>query len=372
MDCAIMKISAACFANILEVAMNTNIKPIARWKLLVGHLALVTFTLACMVFTGTQSNPGSVTLHLDKDVVKVQGGSDDQSSVGGDPTFTLVGKVESTNPWKVGGVTLETRESTITDTGLKTGDLVKVTGVVLAGKTWVAYSIKLVTKQTTPTVLLIGKVTAMDPWVVDGFSLHVTPETVIEDGIKVGSIVRVEITLLADGTWKVVSISLLSSAVTTSGCVNVIAAIASVNGDEVQFLGWPVTVILDTHIKIENDVDQEKNHSQGDNQGDDEGDDEGDHEGESNTNTQATSIAGTLTSNEVVLAVLCTSDNGQIVVVQIVILNVEQEANPPAVDGGGKVLVCHKPNQKGGHTLSLPQSAVPAHLGHGDTLGACP
>ncbi len=339
--------------------MNTNKKSIARWKLLAGHLVLVSFMLACMVFTGAQSNSDSVTLHLDKDVVKVQGASDDQTSVGGDPTFELVGEVQSTNPWKVGGVTLETRESTVIDTGLKTGDLVKVTGVILEGKTWVAYSIKLATTQTTPTVILIGKVTSMDPWVVDA------------DGIKVGSIVRVEIMLLADGTWKVVHISLLSSVVTTSGCVTVIATIASVNGDEVQFLGWPVTITLDTHIKIENDANQGNNNSQGDNQGDNEGDDQGDDEGGSNTNTQATPVAGTLTADEVVLAVLCTSDNGQIVIVQIVILNVEQEANTPSADGA-KLLVCHKPNKNGGHTLSLPQSAVPAHLGHGDTLGACP
>ena len=350
--------------------MNTNKKPTAHWKLLAGHLVLVTFMLACLI-GGTQSNSDSVTLHLDKDVVKVQGASDDQTSVGGDPTFELVGEVQSTNPWKVGGVTLETRESTVIDTGLKTGDLVKVTGVILEGKTWVAYSIKLATTQTTPTVILIGKVTTIDPWVVDGFSLNVTPETVIDDGIKVGSIVRVEITLLADGTWKVVHISLLNSAVTTSGCVTVIATIASVNGDEVQFLGWPVTITLDAHIKIENDANQGNNNSQGDNQADNEGNDEGDDEGGSNTNTQATPVAGTLTSDEVVLAVLCTSDNGQIVIVQIVILNVEQEANTPSADGA-KVLICHKPNKNGGHTLSLPQSAVPAHLGHGDTVGACP
>src|SRR5258706_14433292 len=255
--------------------MNTNDKSIVRWKLLAGHLGLVTFMLACMI-SGAQSNSDAVTLHLDKDVVKVQGGNADQTSVGGDPTFELVGEIQNMNPWKVVGVTLETRESTTIDAGLKTGDLVKVTGVVLEGKTWVAYSIKLATTQTAPTVILIGKVTSMDPWVVDGFSLNVTPETVIDDGIKVGSIVRVEITLLADGTWKVVHISLLSSVVTTSGCVTVIATIASVNGDEVQFLGWPVTITLDTHIKIENDANQGNNNSQGDNQGDNEGNDEGD------------------------------------------------------------------------------------------------
>jgi len=38
---------------------------------------------------------------------------------------------------------------------------------------------------------------------------------------------------------------------------------------------------------------------------------------------------------------------------------------------GGKVLVCHKPGRNQ-HTLSISVSALPAHLGHGDTLGPCP
>ncbi len=37
-------------------------------------------------------------------------------------------------------------------------------------------------------------------------------------------------------------------------------------------------------------------------------------------------------------------------------------------NGGGntKVLICHK-----GKTISVSQSATSAHLGHGDTVGAC-
>jgi hypothetical protein len=34
----------------------------------------------------------------------------------------------------------------------------------------------------------------------------------------------------------------------------------------------------------------------------------------------------------------------------------------------GKVTVCHR----GKNSISLPANAVPAHLAHGDTLGACP
>jgi hypothetical protein len=41
---------------------------------------------------------------------------------------------------------------------------------------------------------------------------------------------------------------------------------------------------------------------------------------------------------------------------------------------GHKVLICHHPpgNPGNAHTISVDQSAVPAHLAHGDTLGPCP
>jgi hypothetical protein len=41
---------------------------------------------------------------------------------------------------------------------------------------------------------------------------------------------------------------------------------------------------------------------------------------------------------------------------------------------GHKVLICHIPpgNPDNAHTISVDESAVPAHLAHGDTLGPCP
>jgi hypothetical protein len=41
--------------------------------------------------------------------------------------------------------------------------------------------------------------------------------------------------------------------------------------------------------------------------------------------------------------------------------------NPPPPAQEEKVTLCHK-----GHTITVAASAVPAHLAHGDTLGACP
>jgi hypothetical protein len=44
-------------------------------------------------------------------------------------------------------------------------------------------------------------------------------------------------------------------------------------------------------------------------------------------------------------------------------------AAPP--DEEGKVTICHKPHSKNPHTITIPRSALPAHLDHGDTIGPC-
>ena len=36
------------------------------------------------------------------------------------------------------------------------------------------------------------------------------------------------------------------------------------------------------------------------------------------------------------------------------------------------VTLCHHPDKAQGHTLTVDNNAVPAHLAHGDELGACP
>jgi hypothetical protein len=75
----------------------------------------------------------------------------------------------------------------------------------------------------------------------------------------------------------------------------------------------------------------------------------------------------------VVLVVVCSSDDGQIRITHIIIINIGEGEVPSDGEGDGeKVLVCHKPDKKGGHTLSISASAVSAHLGHGDKMGPCP
>jgi hypothetical protein len=275
-------------------------------------------------------------LRLENGAIEVRQESGDWLPVGGETTFEIVGELENTDPWMVTGNTFATRDATQIDEGLEAGDLVRVKGVILEDGTWLAYSITRAEEQTNATVILIGSVTSIDPWVVNGITLNVTSDTLISEGIEPGMIVRVEILLLEDGTWEVISIVSLGDFTSVPGCATVTATVVSVNGNEIQLVGWPV-ITLDDDVKI--------------------GDDQG---GE-----------GRLSEDQVVLVVICSSEDGQIIITHIIIIN-NGEGEVPSDGGGEKVLVCHKPDKKGGHTLSISSSAVPAHLGHGDKLGPCP
>ena len=37
-----------------------------------------------------------------------------------------------------------------------------------------------------------------------------------------------------------------------------------------------------------------------------------------------------------------------------------------------KVTICHMPDSGTPHTMTVSQNALPAHMNHGDTNGACP
>jgi hypothetical protein len=149
-------------------------------------------------------------------------------------------------------------------------------------------------------------------------------------------IVRVEILLLDDGTWEVLSVVSLGNFTDVPGCATVMTTVINVNGNEIQLTGWPV-ITLNDEVKIEGERGDEV----------------------------------TLAEGQAVLVVVCSSEEGQIRITHIIILNTEEEETP-SNGGEEKVLICHKPDKKGGNTLSVASSAVTGHLGHGDKLGACP
>lgn len=314
-----------------------------RWRFITGWVSILAVLLACTTSGGMipaitatpETEP--VLLRLENGAIELQQENGEWTPVTGETTFEIVGEVENTDPWMVTGNTFATRETTQIDEGLEPGDRVKIKGIILEDGTWLAYSIERAEPEEQPasTILLIGKVASIDPWVVNGITLNVTSDTLISEGITLEMIVRVEILLLEDGTWEVLSIVPLGSFTDVPGCATVTATVVGVDGNQVQLEGWPpITLGEDIIIEVDGGGD------------------------------------GALGADQRVLVVVCVSE-GQIVVTHIIILN-SGTPTPPASGEGGKVLVCHKPNKKGGHTLSISSSAVPAHLGHGDKLGACP
>jgi len=317
-----------------------NNKPAARWQLFLGYLGILAMMLACVTI-GVEADPATSTpnsdevpIQLEDGAVEVQDENGDWTPVAGDSSFDLTAELESIDPWSVAGIHIETNESTQIEAGLQAGDLVRVRGFVLDDGTWLANSIERAEEQVDPIIILIGRVDSVDPWVVNGIQLNITEDTEVQGTITPGMFVRVEILLLPDGTWEVLSIAPLGELEEDAGCVSVVATVLIVEGNEIQLSGWP-TITLDEDVKIENETGDE----------------------------------GTLSPNQTVLIVVCPSGEGQVLIVQIIILNNGEDES--SAEGGEKVLICHKPDKKGGHTISVASSAVPAHLAHGDTLGPC-
>jgi len=312
--------------------MNIKKKPFSHWLLVAGYFGLMSLMLACLSIGGVSTpEPGTIRVH--NDVVEILDENGNWVPVGSTATFELVGELESMDPWTVTSTALETNESTQIEDGLQAGDLVRAQGIILADGTWLASSIQAAEEQVDPILILIGMVDSVDPWMVNGITLNVTDQTTIQGDITSGMWVRVEILLLPDGTQETLSITPLETPVQITDCTAIIATVVSVDEDNIQFLGWPVSIPVDESVKIEDG------------------------------NAQQASTA-TLSPDQIVLVVICPAEDAK-----IVIFGNPDEGTPSS--GGEMLLVCHKPG-KNAHTLSIPASALPAHLGHGDTPGACP
>ena len=157
--------------------MSTKNKSVLRWGMLVGYLGLIVLMLACAAIGIGTSNAQSGLLQIDNGVIEVQNQNGNSEPVAATSTFDLTANLENTNPWTVAGKTLQTNSTTKIDDGLKTGDLVHVRGTILEDGTWLAYSIERAADQTPPVILLIGKVTSVNPWVVNGITLSSTCHT---------------------------------------------------------------------------------------------------------------------------------------------------------------------------------------------------
>jgi len=120
------------------------------------------------------------------------------------PSFAFTGTVEVTGTvtWTVAGQEIVVNDETEIDQGIQIGDWVRVQGIIEENGALLAESIHLV-EAPTFSFVFVGTVQeiAEEYWTISGISVTVDAETVIEDGLAVGEVVRVRGRMTADGTW---------------------------------------------------------------------------------------------------------------------------------------------------------------------------
>ena len=249
--------------------------------------------------------------------------------------FEFTGIVNSIDPWIVAGIGFEVDEFTAIDEGIEVDSLVHVQGQILADGTWLATSIALLDEETEITVIFVGTVDSIDPWIVSGISLETDDDTEIEPGIVVSDTVQVTAVILPDGTFLAKTIELIADDAFPIGCFTIATTIIGISGNVVTLEGLPA-ITLDDDIEVEGD----------------------------------------LAPNTIIIITLCVSEDGTITIITIIVIS--NVTLPPTLPPGGgdddddggnsdKVTICHK----GRNTLTVAQAALGGHLGHGDTIGAC-
>jgi len=250
-------------------------------------------------------------------------------------TFNISGNVQSIDPWQVAGIAFTTSSSTLIDDDIEVGDAVQVIGRILPDGTWLADSITLLNEGFLLEIVFAGIVDEMNPWIVNGLPLDTNEDTRIDDDIVVGDLVRVTARILEDGTWLATRIDRLSGEIDEE-CVTVTAVVTNIGSG---------TLILSNGTSL---------------------------------NIDEIEIEGELKVGSVVMIIACVAEDGSIQIEQIIVLYtpIDTPPSPPPGNGGdgdgGDTTICHKPGTPAEKTKTVPQSALSGHLGHGDTMGACP
>ncbi len=210
------------------------------------------------------------------------------------PEFALTGLVQSLNPWNVAGVPFEIRDWTVIEPGIAVGDLVRVRGIILNDGTWVAVRIESLENPPLNVIVLVGIVTGLDPWSINGLPLVVTGGTIIGPGIVIGQLVIVHIQLQPDGSWVVLSIQPLRP-LFGLGCIIITALVVRVSGNQVILQNWDPLVLGD-------DLE----------------------------------VQGNIQPNSIIIFPICTWPNGTIIIINIVVIYQPIIiVVPPGNPGGG-------------------------------------
>ncbi len=167
-------------------------------------------------------------------------------------TFEFTGIVQTMDPWMVSGISFETREWTVIEPAIEVGELVRVTGIILADGRWVATRISSLEIHPSNTIVFIGIVTSIDPWVVNGLPLVITDATIIGDHIRVGTPVIVTVQLMEDGTWVVLSIHPLRP-IFGFGCLMINSTVTSITGNQIILGNW-APIVLGDGVVVDGDI----------------------------------------------------------------------------------------------------------------------
>jgi hypothetical protein len=128
--------------------------------------------------------------------------------------FTLTGQVDAITPtaWTVAGQLVLVDEQTRIEPDIAVGDAVQVTGIIVAGGGLQAERIEALNSQAASRSALPAWWKQWGPgsWTISGVAVAVNDNTVRDDDVAVGDLVRVDGRILPDGTWLAEQIRQLS------------------------------------------------------------------------------------------------------------------------------------------------------------------
>ena len=215
------------------------------------------------------------------------------------PEFALTGLVQGIDPWSVASVPFETRDWTVIEPGIAVGDLVRVRGIILNDGTWVAVRIESLENPPLNVIVLIGIVTGIDPWSINGVPVIIGGGVMIGSGINIGQLVIIHIQLPLNGPWVVLNIQPLRP-LFGLGCLTITAVVIRVSGNQIILQNWD-PLVLDDDMEVQ----------------------------------------GNIQPNSIILFPLCTWPNGTVIIINIiviyqpVIIVVPPTGNPGGPGGGG-------------------------------------
>lgn len=116
--------------------------------------------------------------------------------------FQFSGLVQATgaDSWTISGQAIAIDEDTEVDDDIEIGDVVSVSGWILDDGRWLASEIEEEDDEL-PTFSFTGAAQSIDPWRVASIEFETRDWTIVAPSIAVGDMVRVEGSILEDGTW---------------------------------------------------------------------------------------------------------------------------------------------------------------------------